>query len=502
MIFHRFEEEGLAHYSYVVGDEEHGVATVVDPKRDADDYIDWIEAKGLELTGVIETHLHADFVSGARELADIKDVPHYLSELDSGEKYEALYDHVPVEDGDTIEIGSLTFQAVHTPGHTPEHLSFLLYAGAPDQTDPVKLFSGDFLFVQSLGRPDLIGEDAKNRLANMLYESVQRVKESDWPDDLQVHPAHGAGSLCGAGLSEDPSSTFGDERTDNPYFQIVDRETFKKKVFDALGDFPPYYPRMKDVNSEGAPYVLPIERPSSLPLKDFKEGLNETGKNIILDLRDREMFGRGHIPGSYSLPLSSQINQWGPWVLNYDTPIYFVGPADFGGPEMEDAYRSLLRVGLDEVRGYLEGGYPTWENNEKYVQTFRELEPEQLHKELERDRPPIVLDVRTEEEFAEEHIPGSGTSWSGSSRIDSTNFHGTGIGKSLRSVRPAIDRVSRGASFSGRDTKTWVTYEEAFPAGKGPNLELHPIHRNIRSFDGYHYSHKDVLTHDHGRRIR
>lgn len=407
VIFHRFVEEGLTHFSYVVGDESNESAVVVDPKRDADDYIDWIQAKGLELVGVIETHLHADFVSGARELTDVGNVPHYLSSYDEGEKYVAEYDHVATKDGDHIEVGSLTFEAVHTPGHTPEHLSYLLYEGHPDETEPAKFFSGDFLFVNSLGRPDLIGEDEKIRLAELLYQSVQKVKDTDWPDDMDVHPAHGAGSLCGAELSEEPSSTFGRERRENPYFRINDKDEFKEEIFDVLGDFPSYYPRMKEINSRGAPYVLPLEPPSALSLQEFKEGLSREGKNIILDLRDQKQFGQGHIPGSYSLGLSPKINQWGPWILDYNTPIFLVGATDFGGPEMEEAYRSLLRVGLNDVQGYLEGGFQTWETHETRIQTFRELEPDELHDELHSDTPPFLLDVRTDDEYRESHIPGA-----------------------------------------------------------------------------------------------
>lgn len=407
MIFHRFVEEGLAHYSYVVGDEKNGNAVVVDPRRDPEIYLDWIEAKGFDLAGVLETHLHADFVSGAHELAGLENVPHYLSAYDEDEKYEAKFEHTPVEDQETIEVGRLTFEAVHTPGHTPEHLSFLLYDGDTEETEPQKLFSGDFLFVRSLGRPDLIGEDEKTDLAEQLFDSVKTVKESDWPEDLEIHPAHGAGSLCGAGLSEKPSSTLGEEMEENPYFQHEDRDAFVAAVFEALGESPPYYPRMKEINSKGAPSVLPIEAPPALSLEDFEDGLSREGKNIIVDLRDQESFGLGHIPGSYCLPLSPKMNQWGPWVLSYETPIFFVGHTNFGGPEMEDAYRSLLRVGLDDVKGYLDGGFHTWKTNRDHVQTFREYDPEKLHQKLESEKPPLVLDVRTNEEYDKSHIPGA-----------------------------------------------------------------------------------------------
>lgn len=407
MIFHRFEEEGLAHFSYVVGDESTGKAVVIDPRRDGEEYLTWIETNGLELAGVMETHLHADFVSGAHELTSIESVSHYLSAHDKGKKYEAQYDHTPVEDGETIAVGDLVFEALHTPGHTPEHLSYLLYEGPPEATEPVKFFTGDFLFVKSLGRPDLIGVDEKTRLSEQLFESVQLVKSKNWPDQLEIHPAHGAGSLCGAGLGEIPSSTLGEERRENPYFQYEDRDPFVNAVFEALGQFPPYYSRMKEINSRGAPFILPVEAPPALDLEAFTTGLSREGKNIILDLRDPESFGRGHIPGSYNLGLSPKLNRWAPWVLSYDTPIFLVGHPDTGEPGMEDALRSLLRVGLDDVEGYLEGGFQTWERHKEHVQTFRELAPEEVQKKIERENPPLILDVRTDEEYRKSHIPGA-----------------------------------------------------------------------------------------------
>lgn len=403
VIFERFVEEGLSHFSYLVGDESTGEAAVIDPRRDTDEYLQWIQDRDLELSAVVETHLHADYASGAHELAERENVPHYLSAYDDGEKYQAEYDHVALEDGDSLEVGSLTLEAVHTPGHTPEHLSYLLYPEGTDE-DPTKFFTGDFLFVGSLGRPDLIGEDVKTPLAARLYESVQTIKSMDFPEELAIHPAHGSGSLCGAGLEDAPESTLGKERENNKYFSIDDEDQFVETVFDALGDFPPYYKRMKETNSRGAPPVLPIEAPETLSLSTFEE-LTEKGSDaLVVDLRDQESFGAGHTPGSINVGLIPKLNMWAPWVLPYETPIHLVGDASMGEDDMEEAYRKLIRVELDDVVGYLEGGFEAWVDAGNPTRSVEQLSPDDLE---ERSRSGIVLDVRTEEEYEEGHVPGA-----------------------------------------------------------------------------------------------
>jgi hydroxyacylglutathione hydrolase len=399
MIFQRFEEDGLAHFSYVIGDPDSGKTAVIDPRRDTDEYIEWIDDNGLDLVAAVETHLHADYASGAHELAVKADVPHYLSAYDEGEKYQANYDHEALEDGDRLEVGSLMLEAVHTPGHTPEHLSYLLYPDS-DADEPEKFFTGDFLFVGSLGRPDLIGEDVKTPLASKLYESVQKIKSMELPDNLAIHPAHGSGSLCGAGLEDDPESTLAQEREANRYFSIEAEDDFVEAVLEALGDFPPYYKRMKETNSRGADPVLPIESPEAIDVGEFESMVERDG--VLLDLRDKQSFGSGYIPGSLNIGLTDKLNAWAPWVVPYDTSIYLVGDDSMGPGEMERAYRKLIRVELDDVNGYLDGGFETWRTAGLPVETVEQLSPTTIGDRLESA---TILDVRMEDEYAEGHIP-------------------------------------------------------------------------------------------------
>ncbi|MGH7589166.1 MAG: MBL fold metallo-hydrolase, partial [Gemmatimonadota bacterium] len=200
MLFERFEDPGLSQYSYAVGCPAAGALAIVDPRRDIDVYLDFAAENGLAIEHVLETHIHADFASGAKALAEATGAQLHLSAYDESEKYEVAFPHTETRDGDSIEVGSVRLEALHTPGHTPEHLSFLVYDTTRTADVPELLLSGDFLFVGSLGRPDLLGEDAKRELAHRLYDSV-REKLAELPDGLEVHPGHGAGSMCGAGMS-------------------------------------------------------------------------------------------------------------------------------------------------------------------------------------------------------------------------------------------------------------------------------------------------------------
>ena len=206
MMIDRFEVPGLAQYSYIISSQGQGI--VVDPSRDTDRYLHFLEERGLTLSSIVETHIHADFASGARALAEATGAELALSGYDQGEHYRYGMPHRSLRTGDTLKVGAVRFEVLHTPGHTPEHLSFIAYDTQRSETEPLAIFSGDFLFVGSVGRPDLLGEEAKRGLAHELFQSLHLRLEA-LPDSVQVYPGHGAGSLCGAGMSERAESTLG-----------------------------------------------------------------------------------------------------------------------------------------------------------------------------------------------------------------------------------------------------------------------------------------------------
>ena len=213
MLLERIEDEGLAQYSYIVGSDGATDVAVIDPRRDIDVYLDWAAAHGAQIRYVLETHIHADFASGARELAERTGAARLVSGHDAGETFQVSGPHQDLMHGERLSVAGVVLEAVHTPGHTPEHLSFLVFEQG--SREPAALLSGDFLFVGLVGRPDLLGDKETAGLAARLYDSVQRLR--DYPDSLAVYPGHGAGSMCGSGMASAPSTTLGRERQSNPY---------------------------------------------------------------------------------------------------------------------------------------------------------------------------------------------------------------------------------------------------------------------------------------------
>ena len=252
MLLERFEDKGLSHFSYAVGCEGQGEVVIVDPRRDIDIYLDFAHTRNLRIVGVLETHIHADFAAGTKTLAEATGADIHVSAYDEGQLYETAFAHTPMREGDALTLGKTRIEALHTPGHTPEHLSFLVYDLARAPKVPQVLLSGDFLFVGSLGRPDLIGDDVKRALAGKLYDSVA-TKLAPLPDFVEVNPAHGAGSMCGSGMSARPMTTLGFERLANPYLRKgLTREAFVDEILGHVPPFPPYYKLMKVLNSRGA----------------------------------------------------------------------------------------------------------------------------------------------------------------------------------------------------------------------------------------------------------
>jgi hydroxyacylglutathione hydrolase len=396
MYIQRIESPGLAHYSYLVA--AGGKAVVIDPGRDFDIYMAAARQMNVEITSVLETHIHADYASGALELAESTGADLLLSGHDTGEQYQYGFPHGELYDGDDIRTGDLRLTALHTPGHTPEHLSFVLYDNSRCGL-PMALFSGDFLFVGSVGRPDLLGEETTRRLAGDLYDSLRR-RLARLDDGLEVYPAHGAGSLCGTGMAARPQTTLGHERQCNGFFGAQTRERFSQEVLGSLPPFPPYYLRMKRLNADGPPKLSGIPGDRHLGPDEVKAALEDNA--IVIDLRRPEAFGGAHIPGSFNVGLRQDFPKWAAWVVPYERPIVLVGDQD---SDYETARRGLVRVGLDTILGSLSGGVRTWFEAGFDQGHLLQASVNQLL--AARDSGAAVLDVRTEAEWQAGHIEGA-----------------------------------------------------------------------------------------------
>jgi hydroxyacylglutathione hydrolase len=401
MRFERFEDTGLSHYSYAVGCDASRELAIVDPRRDVDVYLAYAAHSGLPIRHVLETHIHADFASGARELAARTGATLWLSAHDAGEHYEVAFYHQPLADGESVTLGNVRLQALHTPGHTPEHLSYLVYDGARSAEVPMLLLSGDFLFVGSLGRPDLLGEEAKRGLAERMYWSVTH-QLAGLPDGLEVHPAHGAGSMCGAGMSGRAMSTLGFERIANPYLDPgLGQADFVARLLANPPPFPDYYRRMKALNSAGPAILNGL--PGLTPL-DVAEFHALATRAAVIDLRDQLAFGAGHVPGAFGIGASGNLSQAASWVVPYDRPLLLVSEEPDMVPE---AVRKLVRVGLDDVRGYLAGGMAAWVEAGHDLAEIPQIAAPDLRERLAGGEPIFLLDVRTESEYDAGHVEGA-----------------------------------------------------------------------------------------------
>jgi hydroxyacylglutathione hydrolase len=397
MILERFEVPGLAHYSYVLGSK--GKAVVIDPKRDVDTYLDFARRKQLEITHVLETHIHADYASGAGALAQTAGAELWLSGHDEGQTYEYRFPHHEMRDGDDLYLGDLRIVAIHTPGHTPEHLSFLVYE-TTRCGQPMSLFSGDFIFVGSLGRPDLLGEAAKVQLAEALYDAVHR-KIARLPDGVEILPAHGAGSMCGTAIGQRARSTLGYERFCNVFMAGRERREFVQTILSTVPEFPEYYRRMKELNAQGPPIFDQLPGGALLSPAEFGDNMRRSNA-VVIDLRSPEAFGGAHIPGAFNIGAGPNLSVWAAWVVPYDCPILLTGDEN---TDLEQARRSLLRVGLDSIAGSLKGGMRAWIEAGFEQAHVRQESVHELAEQLPEQ--PFVLDVRSSGEWKAGHIAGA-----------------------------------------------------------------------------------------------
>jgi hydroxyacylglutathione hydrolase len=392
-MFQRFFDDGLAQSSFLIGCDRTNQAVVVDPRRDAGIYAEAARQAGVSIVAAIETHIHADFVSGAHELA-ARDVV-----VRCGPGSALGFPHREANDNERLVVGDLTLTFLHTPGHTPEHVCVL----AEQTSQPRRLLTGDLLFVGAVGRPDLLGEGQTRDLANQLYASLQRVMR--FADDVEVHPGHGAGSLCGAGIGKDPFSTIGHERRQNPLLQCASREEFVTAVLGDLPETPSYFKRMKRVNREGPPLLGLLDRRKPLPgIRPTAAAALTADGALILDLRDQAAFAESHPVGALNAAFGPKIGYWSAWLLEENTPIILLAAEQ---AQANEAATQLLRVGLDRIEGWIEGGFAAWHAAALPVASFDRVSASELRAELAARETLTLLDVRSVKEWAHDHIPGS-----------------------------------------------------------------------------------------------
>lgn len=399
MLLKYFYDKALSHASYMVGCQRAKVAVVIEPGLDIDQYLEMADREGLKLVAVAETHIHADFVSGARELADRVGAKLHLSDEGPPEwKYQFVgqYDHQLLKDGDGFMIGNIKFDVLHTAGHTPESVSFLLTDQGGNADKPMGIFTGDFVFVGSIGRPDLLEEAAG--LANTaeagardLFRSAERFKEL--PDYLQVWPAHGAGSACGKGLGAIPSSTVGYEKLFNPALQFTDEDAFVQYILSGQPEAPKYFAVMKRVNKEGPALIRDNGLPESKPIDSLGTAL---GSATVIDISLSNEFADGHVPGTLNIP-ADMLAGWAGWVVDYDKPAYLIADPD----QIPEAIRVLRKIGLADVRGYFD--VDKVREAGRATEQYNSATPGELASRIESGNVELI-DVRTDEEWKSGHI--------------------------------------------------------------------------------------------------
>ncbi|HEU4836884.1 MAG TPA: MBL fold metallo-hydrolase [Pyrinomonadaceae bacterium] len=389
MFFKQFYLACLAHASYLIGSE--GEAAVVDPQRDVDEYISEADAQGLKIKYVIETHLHADFVSGHHEIA-----ARTGAQIIFGEKAGAAFEHRAVKDGEELSLGSVTLRFLETPGHTPEGICILITAPG----EPQKLLTGDTLFIGDVGRPDLAGGKGytPQTMAAMMYDSLHG-KLLKLPDEVEVYPAHGAGSMCGRNMSKETSSTIGEQRKFNYALRPMSKEEFVTMMTADLPEAPSYFPKDAEINRSGARELSELQPPQPLKAQQVAQ-LRDEG-HVLLDVRSAADFGAAHVPGSMNIGLGGQFAMWAGSLIPLNASIVVIADT---GAQVDESVVRLARVGIENVKGYLEGGVTSWRDAGLPVDTLPQMSVAELNAALANDDMQIV-DVRRVAEYVNGHVP-------------------------------------------------------------------------------------------------
>src|SRR5690606_267313 len=398
MFFQHVYDKSLAQASYFIGCQAKGEAIVIDPQRDIDVYLSIAKQNNLKITHIAETHIHADFLSGSRELSVVTGANLYLSD-EGGEDWQYQFPHTGLLHGNIMKVGNLTLEVLHTPGHTPESISFLL-TDHPATVDPVMVFTGDFVFVGDIGRPDLLEKAAgmtgtMEKGAKQMYESIKRFAEL--PEYVQVWPGHGAGSACGKSLGSVPSSTVGYEKIRNWAFHYQDNEEgFIRYLLEGQPEPPKYFAMMKHLNRVPRPLLIEVPRHPKLTKNQFLTAYNNGLK--VIDTRNKLDFAKGFIPGSINIQGNNSLSTWAGWLLNYQEQFLLVAEDS----QIEELTRKLMRIGLDNIYGYVSN----IEDLDLSLQTADLIDIETF-KSLQGKEGVQVVDVRGLNEYDAGHIAGT-----------------------------------------------------------------------------------------------
>lgn len=407
MYFKQFYLGCLAHASYLIGSE--GEAAVVDPQRDVDEYIKEATAQKLEIKYIIETHLHADFVSGHRELA-----ARTGAEIVFSKTAQATFKHRAVKDGEKLKLGKVILRVMETPGHTPESICILV-TDTEVSDQPQRILTGDTLFIGDVGRPDLAGGQGytPQMMAGMMYDTLHE-KLLRLADDVEVYPAHGAGSMCGKSMSNERSSTIGEQRKFNYALKPMAKDEFVRMMTVDLAEAPAYFPKDAEINRTGAEVLSELSKPEPLTPKQVRDLTSQTNRllyddsqtdserYIILDVRTAAEFGAGHVPGSLNVGLGGQFAIWAGTLISLTAPIVIVADSE---SQVDEAQIRLARVGIENVKGYLAGGVDEWQRSGFELATVPQISVDDLSTLISKQASLQILDVRRPTEYASGHVP-------------------------------------------------------------------------------------------------
>ncbi len=393
MLIQSFYTDALAHISYLLIGSNN--AAVIDPKRDVEDYIQEAKKQRVKITHILITHSHADFISGHIDLARKTGAKIYAPK-----KSEFKFEHVPLSEGDTITIDHIKIEILETPGHTPDHITYVVTDLSRGEL-PVAVFTGDTLFVGDVGRPDLF-PDIKDELADALYNSLFK-KLLRLPDFVEIYPAHGAGTLCGKALAAKRTSTIGYEKLYNKALQYKNKEEFIKNLLDGMPQAPDHFRRSSTINAKGPVPVDELPVPKPMDPEEFEKEIEKGA--IVVDVRSYIAWAGGHIPGSYSLDYNCMpFSTFAGWILPHNKNVLIVADSE---DDVKIATIKLRRVGIDYEIGFLEGGMNSWAKSGKPVNSFKLLSPQQLEEKLKKNEDIFLLDVRSPQEFETGKIDGS-----------------------------------------------------------------------------------------------